>query len=625
VEEVACTDIITNAILIKTILNLDERKFETILFTFLCPNDTKLASQLQTRIPTLPQNRSLISTQFWSWNSNKRPKSAVAFLGDRFLYFYQFLSEEARGFDHVLLVDAFDVRVYSDPFVTMAQFPEVEIFTQAEWRSNKLSPYMLSRYERCHYGLDKNILQRVNDRHILNCGIFGGKLRSVTLILQKMAEKYNRVLSTFFTSSDSAECVKLGMDMVMYNDILTESRLTIKENEPFAPVYRNCHFHYEIESRDTSNKTYSRNSCSQSEIRNIPVHVRSSPVDAENWVRSFCSSGKAQVVKCQTLPFSMIHKGEVVFANDGKSPKISMLPKGPHCPIAPDDKLSRKFAYSLTVPDSSYFLAALTTAFSLQRVKSKADIIIDYIESSTSEQYLLLEKARQLNITLRAVRPQSIPTVHTNFDYSRSVMKITVPWNMTEYDKVISLDTDNIVLKNIDHLFYCPDSSSVNHFEQLGKLRDLSKTSQECDETLPCSFESLQNCPSKIRGWYTSAMMVVKPDPSLIPKILNCKSKHINFISDMDYLNCFYSCKFVQLPVHYQNFDRPDLLPFSNITHVVHWSTGRKPFNKQYSRVLRGEVPWPKNSRMSDIWHEHYFAAGLDKLVRHPNWQWNTY
>jgi hypothetical protein len=287
----------------------------------------------------------------------------------------------------------------------------------------------------------------------------------------------------------------------------------------------------------------------------------------------------------------------------------SILPSpgnGPYCPIAPDDENVTKFAYVFTPADSAYFVATLVAAHSLRRTGTQVDIVIAYLATQPTITEFLLQKARDMGFILRPAQPP--PSIQVIASYDMSAMKISEPWGMEEYDKIIYLDMDNIVFRNIDHLFFCPELSAVNHWDQLGRPYD--RDCHSCD------------CPD--RKWLMSAMMVLRPDRSKIMPILSCSHPGITFMSDMDYLNCYWQCDLNQLPLYYQHIDNELFPPFDNETYVVHWSCGKKPFWGHRISVLTKQEPVsnPDGCRLSESWHNMFFDAKLDEIVRSPEFVW---
>ena len=285
---------------------------------------------------------------------------------------------------------------------------------------------------------------------------------------------------------------------------------------------------------------------------------------------------------------------------------------GPFCPVARDEPPRGKIAFVLVPADSAYWLAALVAAHSLQKVETVADIVLAYLPHPTITSNLL-DRARAMGLILRPVKGE-LPRIASTQSYDTSVMKISEPWgSMGDYDRVILFDMDNVALRNIDHLFFCPEATSVNHIGQIGRRSDPSCNS--------CSSACMPE-----RKWMTSSMMVLRPNPHMVASIVSCQHPDITFLGDMDFINCAFKCQFHSLPIVYQILDSPTpyFPKLSNRTFVVHWSCGRKPFwADSATRLLRRElVPDTDGCSMSSIWHKLFWELQLDVLIADLSFVW---
>ncbi len=103
------------------------------------------------------------------------------------------------------------------------------------------------------------------------------------------------------------------------------------------------------------------------------------------------------------------------------------------------------------ITNTDYLTGFLTLDYSLKRVGSKYPLVALYTDSFPAEGLAALD-ARQ--IPKRAV-PYLLPTVHK--DYSNDIRfydcwsKLT-PFSLVEYDRVVQLDSDMLVVRNMDEL-----------------------------------------------------------------------------------------------------------------------------------------------------------------------------
>lgn len=102
-------------------------------------------------------------------------------------------------------------------------------------------------------------------------------------------------------------------------------------------------------------------------------------------------------------------------------------------------------------------LRCLSLSKSIRDSDSKESIIFLSFDNLNSSKYLSV--ANTLDITIKIVNnPIDITKIKNQF-YARYIKDISwdffklIPWTLTDYNKVIFLDTDMLVLQNIDHLF----------------------------------------------------------------------------------------------------------------------------------------------------------------------------
>eukprot|EP00960_Hanusia_phi_P065120 765996-Hanusia_phi.AAC.1 len=293
------------------------------------------------------------------------------------------------------------------------------------------------------------------------------------------------------------------------------------------------------------------------------------------------------------------------------TPRSAEIQRGVTCspnPIHSESVDLSRCAYVLAPHDDQYFIASLVVAKSLLDVKTRAKIVFAVVEHT---QYLesLLQIARELNIRIWIVQPPPRISYH---DYASSLLKVTVPWNLTTYQKVIWLDMDCVVLRNIDHLFACPSLSAVDHMKQIFRQGP---------------------------RWLCTALMVIKPSIVELDRILQFR-RNAETISDMDVINHAMGgwlwrkeAHFNEIPHAYMIYDRNDLpnkgwgvLNFSQV-YTAHWSNVPKPFFSQWRPTLIGALPIASAckgfSLICPTWFQLYFKLGLDAIVRNETFKFN--
>ncbi|KAI3770790.1 hypothetical protein L6452_01934 [Arctium lappa] len=145
------------------------------------------------------------------------------------------------------------------------------------------------------------------------------------------------------------------------------------------------------------------------------------------------------------------------------NPSPSLQPHGEE-PGRTDDVRSPREAY-VTVLHSSetYVCGAIALAQSILQTNSSKDLIL-LADDSISDKSLGGLKAAGWKIKLieRIRSPHARKGAYNEYNYSK--LRI---WQLIEYDKVMFIDADLIVLKNLDELFSYPQISAVGNDKYL--------------------------------------------------------------------------------------------------------------------------------------------------------------
>ena len=124
-----------------------------------------------------------------------------------------------------------------------------------------------------------------------------------------------------------------------------------------------------------------------------------------------------------------------------------------------------RFAYVLlhyegTPRDDEYLLGLRTTIYSLQQSGTRQDILVllsDNVRASTRERLLAdgvtLHAVSNIENPFKSVSSEARRrTYKARFEFTFNKLYL---WNLTQYERVVYLDSDNIVLSNPDELFMC--------------------------------------------------------------------------------------------------------------------------------------------------------------------------
>ncbi|THZ18689.1 nucleotide-diphospho-sugar transferase [Aureobasidium pullulans] len=117
-----------------------------------------------------------------------------------------------------------------------------------------------------------------------------------------------------------------------------------------------------------------------------------------------------------------------------------------------------KYAYTQYVTDPTYLCNSLMIFETLHRLGSKADRLMMYpeqwsAESNTSEAGLLRKARDEYNVKLQPVQVKRFE--NDGSTWAESFTKLFA-FNQTQYQRVISLDSDATVLQSMDELFFLP-------------------------------------------------------------------------------------------------------------------------------------------------------------------------
>lgn len=149
-----------------------------------------------------------------------------------------------------------------------------------------------------------------------------------------------------------------------------------------------------------------------------------------------------------------------------------------------------KFAYITLVNSQEYVIGAIALARSLRSVEATAPLIVMVVPGSCEYEPLIQEgcivkvlaapdfsaafkerHARQSIHTLAPFDKGNKPAFHNPLN---NFCKLNL-WTFTDYDKLVFLDADTLVIKNIDSLFSFPEfSAAPNVYDSLDGFHRLN-------------------------------------------------------------------------------------------------------------------------------------------------------
>lgn len=202
--------------------------------------------------------------------------------------------------------------------------------------------------------------------------------------------------------------------------------------------------------------------------------------------------------------------------------------------------MNNNYSYITLLSDDSYIYGIILLQESLRRVNTKYPLKV-LITSNVSKP--ILEIIKQLNLGYQIIEPiifQKLinynKDIHSVFakTWALCLSKLEI-FNQTQYDKLVFLDADILVLKNLDHLFEYPHLTSAIDGEY---------------------FNLWPNNPH-----FNSGIMVIKPNKEEYLNLINFVSdlaldetNKIQCVADQEILNMYYSDWYLQENLHLNKY-----------------------------------------------------------------------
>lgn len=126
-------------------------------------------------------------------------------------------------------------------------------------------------------------------------------------------------------------------------------------------------------------------------------------------------------------------------------------------------KTDKKYTYVTSLSSDSYLMGVLLLAKSLREAQAKYPLLVvcsNGVSDKTKRiltryglEYVALDEAIMVDTTKYNVAP--------GYEHWNNTLDKLYVFSLTDYDKVIFLDSDMMVVRNIDHLFDTPHMSAV--------------------------------------------------------------------------------------------------------------------------------------------------------------------
>lgn len=267
--------------------------------------------------------------------------------------------------------------------------------------------------------------------------------------------------------------------------------------------------------------------------------------------------------------------------------------------------MEQKRAYVTVLSTDEYLIGVLVLNESLIKVNSKYKLVVLINDNISDEaKNILLQK----NIEVIKIKSIDLPEwiinnnnrKHTNWNYTFDKLAI---FELTQFEKIVFLDSDMFVRNNIDELFDKPH---------------MSATVDRCDTILvKDNYQKL-----------TSGMLVIEPKEGIMSEFQqilnddNIKDKYYN-IGDQDIIQLYDTeweyKKELHLPVKYNMFFldidyyvKKGIYKLKDIS-VIHFITSNKPWIYNKDELYTDYLDWLESVTKVD-YEKHHLEETKENL-----------
>ncbi|KAH9605653.1 hypothetical protein KSS87_013575 [Heliosperma pusillum] len=166
------------------------------------------------------------------------------------------------------------------------------------------------------------------------------------------------------------------------------------------------------------------------------------------------------------------------------------LPLNPKAHLSSGD--AQREAYATILHSAQFYVCgAIAAAQSIRMSGSTRDLVI-LVDDTISEYHRDgLEAAGWKIHTIQRIRnPKAEPEAYNEWNYSKFRL-----WQLTDYDKIIFIDADMLILRNIDFLFGLPEISAI------GNNATLFNSGVMVVEPSNCTFQLLMDHINEIESY----------------------------------------------------------------------------------------------------------------------------
>lgn len=162
-------------------------------------------------------------------------------------------------------------------------------------------------------------------------------------------------------------------------------------------------------------------------------------------------------------------------------------------------------------------------------------------------------------------------------------------WEWEEFDRLVYLDADMVMRRNIDHLFELPDNAALYAVGDCYGGRETAEERNAC-----CHFR-----PDTTPQYFNAGFYVMRPNKKELVQMeaaLATGSVAVGRFAEQDFLNGYFTGSWIHLPYTYNaqkriKFHHTDLWCLEDV-HVIHfvdekpWSHPYSEENKAYAEIV---------------------------------------
>jgi len=282
-------------------------------------------------------------------------------------------------------------------------------------------------------------------------------------------------------------------------------------------------------------------------------------------------------------------------------------------------KMSRdippKYAYvMLLMKTSLYFYGAMVTGYSLKKQNSKYDTIIMVTPDVSSYQKNMLKKVYDIVMEIDYTKINTSVIANYETTRFRDVFTKLEALKLVQYDKIIMMDIDMCVIKNMDELFDLEPPCAVLRHKIL-----------KHGEKINTSYIYRKG---KFVAGINAGIMLLKPSIKEYNDIINDLQKDGETYKnpEQDYLSLRYNGKWTNISFSYnfqfgfdervdkfkkledESIEIENTAPFVGSDaeiHNLHFSSRTKPWSLIYNKEYMSHKIKKVNERYYDIWMQH--------------------